>query len=181
MYRAVAWSALQRGINLDDAAALAELVGSLQLELDGKAVRLDGQDVSTEIRSHEVTEAVRHVADNPEVRSHLSQLQRVLAGSGNIVTEGRDQGTVVFPNADIKFYLTASAEERARRRSEQLRRQGHEVSTDEILLQQNQRDQHDSNRPVGSLKKADDAIEVSTTGLSVDEVLDRLESIALQK
>ena len=133
MYRAVAWSALEREIDLGNAAALADLVESLKLELDGKSVHIDGQDVTSEIRSHEVTEAVRHVADNPDVRSNLTQLQRVLAGNGNIVTEGRDQGTVVFPKAKFKFYLTASAEERARRRVGQLRKQGHDVSPNEIL------------------------------------------------
>ncbi len=181
MYRAVAWSALQRGLELSDTSAIADLVGTLRLELDGNTIRLDGQDISAEIRSQDVTEAVRHVADNPDVRASLSQLQRVLAGNGNIVTEGRDQGTVVFPDADFKFYLTASAEERARRRSEQMRRQGYEVATEEILLQQNQRDEHDAKRPVGRLMKAEDAIEVSTDGLSIEQVLDKLESIALSK
>lgn len=177
MYRAVAWAALREGIDLKDDHALGQFVQDLKIELDPDAVRVNGRDVTREIRTPEVTQTVRFVADNLEVRARLSVLQRRVAEGGNIVTEGRDQGTVVFPDADCKIFLTATPGERARRRYSELLERGVATSLEEVLAQQEERDRHDEDRPVGGLQKADDAIEVLTDGLSPDDVLDRIERI----
>jgi cytidylate kinase len=181
MYRAVALAALQRGVNLQDPAALADLLPQIQLELRGTQVLLAGADVTEAIRKPEVTQAVRYVADSVVVRSHLSLLQRQAAAEGSIVTEGRDQGTVVFPDAQCKFYLTASPHERARRRYRELTAQGVDTSETEVLEQQTLRDRHDRDRPVGRLERAADAIELCTDGLTVDQVIDRLETLVHQR
>jgi cytidylate kinase len=177
MYRAVALAALRRGADLQNPAALGQLVATLKLDLLGTQVLLDGEDVTEQIRSPEVTQAVRFVADSLPVRNHLSILQRRAAAYGPIVTEGRDQGTVVFPDAQYKFFLTASPSERARRRHAELTRQGVEISEADVLRQQTQRDRHDGNRAVGRLEKATDAIEICTDGMSVEQVIDRLEGV----
>jgi CMP/dCMP kinase len=177
MYRAVAWAALQHQVDLRDAAALAALIPQLELDVQNSHVRLNGVDVTDQIRSPEVTQAVRYVADCLPIREYLSELQRRAAEGGSIVTEGRDQGTVVFPDAQCKIFLTASAAERARRRWQELQARGEQVPQEEVLRQQTERDRQDSNRPVGRLQKADDAVEVCTDGLDVSQVIDRLESI----
>ncbi len=177
MYRAVALAAMRRGASWDDAAALGRLAQEVQIEFAGGRVLLDGEDVTEEIRTPEVTAAIHYVADNPVVRQHLVEQQRRIARGGNIVTEGRDQGTVAFPDAECKIFLTASPEERARRRVEDLRRQGQQVTWEEVLAHQNERDQRDATRPVGRLMKAEDAIEVYTDGLTPEEVVARLEAI----
>jgi cytidylate kinase len=181
MYRAVALAALERQVNLQDAAALGRLVRELNVELRHEVVLLDGRDVTAAIRAPEVTSAVRYVADSVPVRTHLTALQRRIAEGGNIVTEGRDQGSVVFPEAPCKFYLTASADERARRRQQELMERGLNVSWDEILEQQAQRDQQDAERPVGALRKAADAIELHSDNLSPEQVIDELERLVRQR
>jgi cytidylate kinase len=181
MYRAVALAALERGVDLQDPAALADLLPHVQLELRGTQVLLGGDDVTEAIRRPEVTQAVRYVADNLAVRRHLSVLQRQAAADGSIVTEGRDQGTAVFPDAQCKFYLTASPHERARRRYRELSAQGFDTSENEVLEQQTLRDRLDRDRPVGRLERAEDAIELCTDGLTVDEVIDRLEALVRQR
>ena len=128
-----------------------------------------------------MTAATHYPANNPGVREHLVQLQRRAAGEDNLVTEGRDQGTVVFPKAECKIYLTASPEERARRRAEELTARGEPSSVAEVLRRQNQRDERDAARSVGPMVAAADAIEVSTDGLTPAEVLDRLEELVRQK
>lgn len=181
MYRAVALAALQREVNLEDPAALADLIEQLDLQLEDHRVLLAGRDVTDQIRSPEVTQAVRYAADNLAVRRHLSALQRRAAADGSIVTEGRDQGTMVFPDADCKIFLTASPGERARRRCRELHAQGVEVSEAEVLQQQTERDHQDANRPVGRLQRASDAIEFCTDGLEVEQVIDQLEAIVRRK
>ena len=181
MYRTVAFAATQRGLAWDEPARLVELAEHLQIELVGERILCDGVDVSDEIRTSEVTAATHYAANNPGVRAHLVRLQQQAAGNDDIVTEGRDQGTVVFPQAQCKIYLTASPEERARRRAEQLSHQGEAVSVAEVLKSQNKRDQSDSTRSVGPLIAADDAIEVITDGLTPAEVIDRLEELVREK
>ncbi len=177
MYRAIAYAALEQGLDLTDADQLARLVKSSRLELRDHAVLLDGQDVTHAIRSPEVTQAVRHVADNLQVRAHLSVLQRRLAVGGDIVTEGRDQGTVVFPDAACKVFLTASPEVRARRRQAEMRARGIDLTLEDVLQQQNDRDRQDADRPVGRLEAAEDAVEICTNELAPEEVLDRIEQL----
>jgi cytidylate kinase len=181
MYRAVTLAALRRGWTEADAAALAELVPHLEIVWDGERTWLNGEDVSQEIRRPEVSAAVHLAADNPRVRQRLVELQRQFAQGTNLVTEGRDQGTVAFPDAACKFFLTASRLERARRRWEELRQRGESVTLEEVLADQDARDQRDASRPVGALRKAADAIEICTDGLSPQEVAARLEAIVRQR
>jgi len=124
---------------------------------------------------------VRFVADNQRVRKNLVALQRRIVANDDVVTEGRDQGTVAFPNAECKIFLTASSEERAKRRWLELKERGESISLDEVLAQQNVRDRQDESRHVGRLVRADDAIEVSTDGMTLDQVVDRLEEIVRSK
>jgi len=174
MYRAVALAGLRGGVDWTRPDALADLAEGLSIELIGDRVWLDGEDVSREIRTPAVTEVTRHSADNPRIRALLVAQQRQLAGSRDVVTEGRDQGTVVFPDARCKIFLSAGPEERARRRLADLLAQGEAVTLDEVLEAQRRRDHRDRSRDVGPLLKAPDAIDVPTDGLSVAQVVDRL-------
>lgn len=177
MYRAVTVAALRRGLACEDAAAWAELARQVEIGFAGQRVLLDGEDVSDAIRTSQVTAHIRYAADNPGVREHLVKLQQAIGRSGNMVTEGRDQGTVVFPHAECKIFLTASPGERARRRVDDLQQRGETPSFGEVLDQQVARDQRDSSRAVGPLVKSPDAVEVVTDGLSIAEVVDRLASM----
>ena len=177
-YRAVAWAAVQRGLPWDHPELLVDLAGEAKIELVGERVLIDGQDISKAIRPSEVTAVTHFAANNPGVREHLVRMQRAAAGSDDIVTEGRDQGTVVFPQAECKIFLTATPEERAKRRALELSGRGEQRSVEEVLAAQNRRDQSDATRAVGPLAAADDSIEVITDGLSLEEVVDALEAIA---
>lgn len=177
MYRAVALAAQRRELDWNDTEALARLARELRIEVSESLVLLDGEDVTRVIRTLAVTTATHFAANNPAVRAHLVELQRRAAANDNIVTEGRDQGTVVFPHARCKIFLTASPRERAARRFADLTARGEHVSFDEVLAEQNQRDDRDAQREVGPLRPADDAIEIITDGLQPEEVVDRLEAI----
>ena len=181
MYRAVTLAAKERGLDPADADRLAELVGEIRVELDGEHVLLDGRDVTKEIRTFEITTSIQYAADNPAVRAQLVTWQREAAAGSDVVTEGRDQGTVVFPDAECKIFLTADEHERAERRYRDLVARGEQVTFDEVLAAQHHRDERDRTRDVGALVIADDAIEVSTTGLSPAEVVARLEEIVRSK
>jgi cytidylate kinase len=181
MYRAVALAGMKKELNWDMPDDMAELAGRIQLRVDGERIFLDGEDVSEAIRSTEVTAVTRYAAGNPAVRSQLVELQRRTAAGQNIVTEGRDQGTVAFPDAECKIFLTASPEERARRRLGDLQAKNEPITLEQVLVAQNRRDHEDQNRSVGPLMPADDAIEVCTDGLSLEEVVEKLETIARQK
>jgi cytidylate kinase len=177
MYRAVTLAAIRRGVDLADRDAVLRLAEGLSIELADGRVLLDGRDVSDEIRAVEVTRLSQHVANHGEVRSLLVGLQRQTATVGDTVTEGRDQGTVAFPHAECKIFLTASPAERARRRQRDLHAAGQQVTFEQVLADQQERDQRDRNRPVGPLVQADDAIEVVTDGLTEEEVVDLLETL----
>lgn len=177
MYRAVALAALRRGLATHDATLWADLASQVQIRFQGQRVLLDGEDVSDAIRTSQVTAHVRYAADNPQVRQHLVRLQQDIGRTGDMVTEGRDQGTVVFPHAECKIFLTAAPEERARRRVHDLQQRGETPSLDDVLAQQLQRDERDSRRAVGPLVRAQDAVEVVTDGLSIEQVVDRLVEI----
>jgi len=181
MYRAVALAAKQHGHDWSRPEALVELAGKLRLEVSEDCVRVDGQDVTQAIRTPEITGLTHYAANNPGVREVLVELQRNAAGTADLVTEGRDQGTVVFPHAQCKIYLTASPEERARRRALELSARGQSTTVAEVLEKQNERDHRDASRSVGPMVAADDAIEVVTDGLSPDEVLDRLEALVRER
>ena len=180
MYRAVILVATQRDVTPSDTTALANLAASLKIEVDGKSTIVNGVDVSDEIRTGEITQMIVHAADNVAVRDILSRRQREIAAGHDVVTEGRDQGTVVFPDAECKIFLTASSEERARRRQADMHARGELIELEEVLRRQNRRDEQDYNRPVGKLQKAADSIEVSTDGMTTEEVLNQLEQIVSQ-
>lgn len=175
MYRAVAWACLDRRVPLDDAETVAEVARGLRIEFDNDRVLADGRDVTEAIRTPAVTEAASVVATNPQVREALAAKQRAIGRRGDIVTEGRDQGTVVFPDAEVKFFLTAGPEVRARRRQQELAAKGQSVPLAAVLEQIHQRDRRDETRASGPLRPADDAIRVDTSDLSPTEVLDLLE------
>ena len=181
MYRAVTWQAIQNGVDFDDEFALQQIAANLILVFNSDRVFIGDRDVTEAIRTPEITRQVAKVADAVAVRSQLVDLQRRIAGSGNFVCEGRDQGTVAFPHAFCKVFLTASAKSRARRRSEQLQAAGHFVDFDQIVREQETRDIQDQNREVGRLQKASDAIEVNTDQLTIDEVVAKLAKIVSER
>ena len=173
MYRAVTFAAMRRGLDTADLDAIAALAHDVSLEVGENGVMVDGVDATAAIRSHEVTTAVSAVAANSAVRSELVQRQRAWADErGGGVLEGRDIGSVVFPDAELKLYLTASPRVRAERRVAEA---GGNV--DEIAAAIDRRDHHDTSRKDGPLVEADGSIVVDTTGLSIDQVLARIEQL----
>ncbi len=181
MYRTVTLAALREGIQFEDEAALALLAAKIEIRLTDDRVYLDDQDVTDAIRTFEITTLTRHAADNLLVRELLCDLQREFAAGNDVVTEGRDQATVVFPDADCKIYLTASEEVRAERRHQDLLARGEQITLGEVLAKQQQRDLGDLERKQGGLKQAEDSIVVTTDGMSPDEVVDCLEQIVHAK
>jgi cytidylate kinase/pantoate ligase/cytidylate kinase len=182
MYRAVALAALRRGVPSADEAAMAQLARDVSLVLTpDDRLLLDGQDVSDDIRAPEVTAHTRYAADNPAVRRRLVDLQRQAAANGKFVAEGRDQGTVAFPDAACKIYLTASPQVRARRRWAELTARGEEVTFESVLAQQNVRDEQDRLRPFGGLMAAPDAVRVVTDDLDPDQVVERLVALVKER
>lgn len=177
MYRAVTWVALERGIDMDDQSALRALAKEINIAFEDDQVFVNGENATGQIRTPEVTRRVVCVADAPEVRQHLVGLQRRIAEQGNFVCEGRDQGTVAFPDAFCKIYLTASPQSRASRRAEQMESAGQFVDFDQVVREQEKRDQQDRDRKFGRLVKADDAVEVNTDQQTLEEVVDCLAAI----
>lgn len=180
MYRAVALAAAQDSIPYDDADHLDEMCQRLRIEMrqgqKGLLVYLNGQDVSEEIRSPGMSLGSSAVSSVPQVRNHMVRLQREIGRAGGIVAEGRDMGTVVFPDTRAKFYLDASPDERARRRWLQLKEVGIDENPDKVRREMVQRDHMDSSREHSPLKKADDAIHIDTTGMTIDQVVEKLAS-----
>lgn len=175
MYRAVALACLQRAVDPAAEVAANAVAASLSIHFSHNRLLLDGMDVTEEVRQPEVSHAASQVAAIPAVRARLVELQRAAAEGIDLVTEGRDQGTVVFPDAACKFFLTASPAERARRRQRELAQQGQDIDLEEILQQQAERDDRDLNRAVAPLKPAEDAEIVDTSEMTLDAVLEHLE------
>lgn len=180
MYRAVTLGAIRAQIDLQDVDALVRFANGVDLRWDDHKIYLEGVDVTDQIRTPIVTEAIRYIADLPDVRRQLSKQQRRIAKGRNIVTEGRDQGAEVFPDAECKIFLTASSEERARRRQQQLSDVGRYLPLEDVLKAQDQRDAEDQNRPIGRLRAADDAVIINSDGMTSDEVLQRALEIVEQ-
>lgn len=175
MYRAVAWKALRERIDLADEAAVAALAGRAAFDLEDGRVRIDGEDVARAIRTPEIDSAAATVARHPAVRRVLVRRQQAMGAGGGVVMEGRDIGTVVFPNADVKIYLDASPEERARRRASDPAHRASESSVlSDVATALAERDRIDSTRTASPLAMAADAVHVETTGLSVSAVIDRV-------
>ena len=179
MYRAVTLAAMQAGVDMNNEE---EMIGVLRDSEFGFAAKegklmvlINGVDVTAQIRESEVTANARYIASAEKLREKLVQMQRQFAaGEEKIVTEGRDQGTVAFPDADIKFYLTAEEIERAKRRQAELQANGSSQSLEKIQVAIEERDKSDTNRAIGPLRPADDAIVVDTTDLSIEEVIEKL-------
>ena len=176
MYRCVGLAALRAGVDTDARSAVGRIAGETRIEFAGDRVLLDGRDVTQEIRAPDVSAAASRVSVHPEVREAMVARQRALIDSGDYVAEGRDIGTVVSPDAPLKVFLTASAEERARRRATQ---SGEAV--DAVLAAQAARDARDRGRQYGALRPADDSVEVDTTGLDIPEVVARVVALARER
>ncbi|WP_068155239.1 (d)CMP kinase [Rhodococcus phenolicus] len=186
MYRVATLHALRRGTDLTDpdaiAAATADLPWSIGTDPDVEDIRLDGQDVRDEIRGGEVTAAVSAVSAVPQVRAVLVAAQQQIGrDAGRIVVEGRDIGTAVFPDADVKIYLTASAEARAQRRNDQNIAEGRGGDYDAVLAAVQRRDHLDSTRAVSPLRAADDAVQVDTSDMNIDEVIAALVAVVAEQ
>jgi cytidylate kinase len=182
LYRGTALAAFEREIDWDDGPALGELVDGLKLaferdEESGLKLTIDGVDRSADIRSPHISTGASRVSRHAQVRRALLGLQRKLGVRGGVVLEGRDIGTVVFPDAEVKVFLTASDDARARRRHAELTRSGHETELDRVLLDIRERDRLDSERDIAPLRAADDAVVLDTSDLSFSEVLDQLEAL----
>jgi cytidylate kinase len=175
MYRAVTLAALRAGIDLRDQQALADLLANFRLQLLSGRVLLNGEDVTEAIRTAAVTKASGLVADSAVVRRRLVDLQRAIAAGRNFVCEGRDQGTIVFPEAVCKFFLQAEPSERARRRQRDMARRGEVVPFEEVLRAQEERDRRDADRDIAPMVPAADAIIVDSTDLTLDQVVEHLE------
>lgn len=185
MYRSVALTALRRGVDWEDSEGLARIALEMDLELlpDGDRTRVvvSGEDVSQAIRTPEIDGGSSQVSRWPGVRTALVTKQRELAAEGGVVMEGRDIGTVVFPHARAKFFLTASPEERARRRASELTARGEHGDERQVLADVLERDRRDTEREHAPLAKAADAVELITDGLTIAEVVDRLEQVVRER
>ena len=173
MYRSVTLAMLEQNVGIDDLDKIVEILKNIKIEFkeeeNTKKVFLNGKDVTLKIRSKEVNEFVSPVSTIKIVREHLANLQREMAKKIDVIMEGRDIGTNVFPNADVKIYLDATPEERARRRFKQNEENGIKIPFDEILKNVKERDYIDSHREIAPLKKADEAIYIDSTGMTIEE------------
>lgn len=178
MYRSLGWKAKREGIDSADEAKLSDLCSrtdvTIRQDKSDPRFYVDGVDVSGEIRTPEMGMMASAVSKSPAVRVRLLVLQRELGKNGGVVMDGRDIGTVVFPDADIKFYLDASVEERGRRRFRELKAKGMDVDLAVITSEIAQRDKQDSGRALAPLRKADDAVTIDSSSLDIDQVLDRV-------
>ncbi|MCL6518382.1 MAG: (d)CMP kinase [Armatimonadetes bacterium] len=184
MYRAVAWKSLEKGIPLSDEEAIVDMVAKVKIDFpmgDGSRIFVDGKDVSEEIRSPEVTRLSSPVSAISGVRKHLVAQQRRLASGGGVVMEGRDIGSVVLPNAEVKIFLTASVEERARRRYAEMKAAGISVDIETLKREIEERDHRDSTRADSPLTKVPGAVEINSDELTVDQVVERILEIASAK
>jgi cytidylate kinase len=182
MYRAVAWKALDEGLNLQDEAAVAGLSERAQFDLHAGRVVIDGSDVSQAIRTPEIDAAATTVARHPAVRRVLVARQQAMGRDGGVVMEGRDIGTVVFPHAEVKIYLDASPEERARRRAnDPAHRSSAGAALGEVAIALAERDRSDSTRAVSPLAMASDAILIETTGVPIESVVERVMAVVRER
>jgi CMP/dCMP kinase len=176
MYRAVTLAGLRAGIDLGDQEAVGRLLATLRIELPPGRVLLNGADVTDAIRTVQVTKASALVADSRMVRQYLAGLQRSVAAGRDMVCEGRDQGTIVFPDAFRKFFLVADPAERARRRQKEMKARGEMHSWEEVLRAQEERDRRDSARDLAPMVPAPDAISVDSTQMTLEQVVDFMEA-----
>ncbi len=185
MYRAMALFILRKGISPEDAASISASCGEADISIEyrdgAQVVLLGGENVNDQIRTPQVSDMASRTSVNQDVRRKLVELQQKLARRQNVVMDGRDIGTVVLPDAQVKIYLTANVDERAKRRFEELIQKGEKADLDEIKAQIRERDERDMNREISPLRKADDAVLVDTSDMTIDEVADRILSIVDEK
>ena len=185
MYRSVTLAMLEQNVGIDDLDKIVEILKNIKIEFkeeeNTKKVFLNGKDVTLKIRSKEVNEFVSPVSTIKILREHLANLQREMAKTIDVIMEGRDIGTNVFPNADVKIYLDATPEERARRRFKQNEENGIKIPFDEILKNVKERDYIDSHREIAPLKKADEAIYIDSTGMTIEEEANEVIKIIEEK
>jgi cytidylate kinase len=186
MYRAVALKALRLGMDINDPIVMAMLAEATDIQLQqqgdgGVRVFLDGEDVTEAIRTPEVSEASSIVSAHEGVRKVLTERQKVMAELGGVVMEGRDIQTVIAPDAEVKIFLTASLEERAKRRWLELQQKGISVSYEEVLQEVKERDERDKTRAIAPLRKAPDAVEIDTTGMTPEEVAEKIVKLACKR
>ncbi|MBI2828173.1 MAG: (d)CMP kinase [Acidobacteria bacterium] len=181
MYRAIGWKAAFDGIPLDDERAVADLAQRADLVVEGDVVSIDGHDVTGAIRSTEIDKAATSVARLPRVREVLVARQRRCGEGGGVVMEGRDIGTVVFPTADVKIYLDASAEERARRRAGDTAHTSGRAGREAVAASIAARDKADTTRAVSPLTVAADAVHIDTTGMPIDQVVEKVMTLVRQR
>lgn len=183
MYRALAWKALQRGVFLDDGEQLADLLEGTRIELvdGGRGVRLDGTDVTDAIRTREVSAAASHVSVHPAVRRGMVARQQALGREGGVVLDGRDIGSAVFPDAEVKFYVDADPPARARRRHAELSEKGPSPSVAEVEREIHERDKKDSTRSDSPLTRTADAVSIDTTTLSPEAVVLRMLEVVVSR
>ncbi len=175
MYRAVTLAALRRGVSIDGEPELERLANTLAIKPRGDRMLLDGEDVTEAIRDIDVTRASHRVADSPAVRRAMVELQQAAARGRAVVSEGRDQGTIVFPDADCKIFLTAQPEVRAARRQRELTERGQSCTVAEVLADQAERDRRDASRAIAPMIAAQNAVVLDTTNMSFDQVVATLE------
>ena len=177
MYRAIAYASLQNNIDISEEDKIVELAKNSKIDfIDGKTY-LNGKDISTEIRTMEVTRIVSPISSIVKLREILVDMQREMAGNLDVIMEGRDITTVVFPNATYKFYLDASLDERANRRYKENKEKGMDVTIEEIKENISKRDYNDMHKEVGSLTRTEDAIYIDSTNLTIDEVVEKIKNI----
>jgi CMP/dCMP kinase len=181
MYRAVGWKAMHDGVPLDDEAAVGALAAQSRIEVSSTHVAIDGEDVTRAIRTPEIDRAAAAVARLPRVRAVLVECQRRIGADGGIVTEGRDIGTVVFPHADVKVYLDAAPEERARRRANDPAHSGVPTAVADVATLLTERDELDRTRTASPLHVADDAVVVDTTRRTVEDVVEEVLTVITQR
>ena len=181
MYRAVGLKAVENGVDISDEDAVKKMLDSTTVDVkicdSVQRVYLDGQDVTGRIREHRVSKAASDISAVPCVRYKMVELQREIASRCDTVLDGRDIGTFVLPNAEYKIFLTASVAERARRRYEELKAKGEDCTLESITADIEKRDYNDSHRALAPLRKADDAVEIDTTDLTIEEVADKLTAL----
>lgn len=175
MFRAVTLAALRAKVDLEDDTALGALAARVRVQLPPGQVLLDGEDITAIVRGAEITRSSRYLADSPSVRIRLVEWQRAFAEEHDVIAEGRDQGTLVFPSASRKFFLTASLEERARRRHAEYVNRGERIEREAVLRDLQERDARDEARSIAPMRPAHDARIIDTTGIPLDEVVDIIE------
>ena len=174
MYRAIGYQIRREGVDMDDASALSSMLSETDVDLHEGKVLLNGEDVSDRIRTPEMSRMASACSALPAVRQKLVELQRAMARSKSVIMDGRDIGTNVLTDARYKIYLTASVEERARRRYKELLEKGETVTLDEVEADMRQRDYNDSHRQLNPLRKAQDAVEIDSTHMNLEQVVERI-------